>query len=81
MIISFLRQIITLVLTALAVVGAFPGRLDAAPVTGGACPPDRPGSLFPQRDASPASNSDRSEAPATITRHFLPGWGRCAGTT
>lgn len=71
MIILFPRQIISLVLTALAVVVALSGRLFAA-VT--AAPPRGPvaGSSFnlTTRDASSALIPDTSGFPATITRHF-----------
>lgn len=82
MITLFPRQIIPLVLTALAVVAALPGRLFAASAT------ERSRSrvagpslnLF-TRDASSALIPDASGFPATITRHFPASLGFSPGST
>lgn len=70
MIILFPRQIIPLVLTALAVVVALSGRLFAASTTAQSRDPVACSSLnLITRDASSAHIPESSGFPATITRH------------
>ena len=71
MIILFPRSIISLVLTALAVVVALSGRLFAASSTAQSRGPVACSSFnLTTRDASSAHSPETSGFPATITRHF-----------